>query len=276
MNLRNGWWILVFFVLVASMLIVMRDASLPAQAAMVAIATWICQALRRRPLTEVTGRLDRRWLIECAAGCALGAALMLIPAGFLALCGFVRWTPTGAGLAGVVATIPLVAGVAAIEELLFRGFVFQRLVDGAGPRIAQVIVAAFFVLTHADALAAAGNLRFLAAANIFIASLLFGSAFLRTRSLALPLGIHFAANFTQGTLLGFAVSGDGPAAPLRPIASGAAWMTGGSFGLEASLPGLGVLLAIYVAFTRRGLRLTASRTARIAATITSYVRHGTV
>jgi membrane protease YdiL (CAAX protease family) len=39
-----------------------------------------------------------------------------------------------------------------------------------------------------------GALGYSADTNIFIASLLFGFAYLRTRSLALLFGIHFGAN----------------------------------------------------------------------------------
>jgi hypothetical protein len=55
----------------------------------------------------------------------------------------------------------------------------------------------------------------------------------------MPLGIHFAANLTQGTVLGFGVSGNNGAGLLRPVfGEGPDWLTGGAFGLEASVPGL--------------------------------------
>ena len=65
----------------------------------------------------------------------------------------------------------------------------------------------------------------------------------------MPIGIHFMANWVQGTLLGFGVSGNDEAGILKPQFSQANdWLTGGSFGLEASLPGLIILLAITVSF----------------------------
>ena len=67
---------------------------------------------------------------------------------------------------------------------------------------------------------------------------MFGLAFVRTRSLALPLGLHFAANVVQGPLLGFGVSGDDQPGWLTPVMPGdQSWVTGGAFGLEASVPG---------------------------------------
>ena len=85
-----------------------------------------------------------------------------------------------------------------------------------------------------------GQLKYLASVNIFLASILFGLACLRTRRLAMPLGLHFMANWVQGSLFGFGVSGTAPAGLLAPTFAPDAplWLTGGSFGLEASVPGL--------------------------------------
>ena len=124
--------------------------------------------------------------------------------------------------------------VAALEELVFRGFVFQRLVEGVGAWLAQPLMAAYFVLTHSQGLAGAGALQWLAGANIFIAGLVFGTAYLATRSLALPIALHFGLNFLQGPVLGFGVSGHAGDSAWVPVADAAlpAWH-GGAFGLEA-------------------------------------------
>jgi len=63
----------------------------------------------------------------------------------------------------------------------------------------------------------------------------------------MPLGLHLAANVTQGPILGFGVSGTEGARLLVPLPSGApAWLDGGSFGLEGSVPGLACLVALLV------------------------------
>lgn len=56
-----------------------------------------------------------------------------------------------------------------------------------------------------------------AMANVFTASLLFGMAFIKTGSLALPIGIHFKANFIQGTVMGFGVSGSQDHSFFKPV-----------------------------------------------------------
>jgi hypothetical protein len=77
----------------------------------------------------------------------------------------------------------------------------------------------------------------LACLNIGLASLLLGLAFLKTGSLALPIGVHLGWNWAQGPLLGFGVSGAGQRGHWTPVFGGLPqWLTGGDFGLEASLP----------------------------------------
>jgi hypothetical protein len=96
-----------------------------------------------------------------------------------------------------------------------------------------------------------GATKLWASIKIFMASLLFGAAFLRTRSLALPVGIHFMANTVQGVVLGFGVSGTEEPRLLRPtMEHGPTYLTGGNFGLEASLPGLLVLTLILTLLPR--------------------------
>ena len=63
-QLRNGWWILTSF---------------------------ICQFLRRKPLAELLGKWDRRWVKELCLGGLTGLALMLSPALLLWVFWWVDW-----------------------------------------------------------------------------------------------------------------------------------------------------------------------------------------
>lgn len=245
-RLRSGWWIALFFVILAALLfplllLAREDGTgvpLLHQAGVVLAASLICQALRRKPMSDLVGALDWRWPRQLLIGALLGAALMAIPALVLGLTGAMSWRLNPDWPSSIAPLLALLAAAALTEELLFRGFLFQRLIDGLGAWPAQLIIAALFLLTHSDALRDQGALSYLAGANIFLASVMFGLAYLRTRSLAMPLGLHFAANAVQGPLLGFGVSGDEQAGVLAPIFHDApTWLTGGSFGLEASAPG---------------------------------------
>lgn len=245
-RLRNGWWIAIFLAMLTAQLVPLiilasrGDGPVPLyqQLAIILVASLACQAMRRAPIAELLGALDVRWLRELLLGLMLGALLMIVPAACLFLIGAVSWQVNPDAWTVLPATLALLLAAAAAEELLFRGFMFQRLVAGLGAWPAQLAIAALFTLTHADALGALGVQGYLAGANIFLASLLFGLAYLRTQSLALPIGIHFAANATQGPLLGFGVSGGEAAGWLVASTDHASsWLTGGDFGLEASVPG---------------------------------------
>lgn len=250
-QLRNGWWIGIFFILLAVVLFPLiiysketgQELSPWQQALAVLLVSLTCQRLRKRPQAELLGALDNRWLRQLLVGMALGCALMLLPALLLWGGGVLSWQHNGIHTEVIWAAILLFVGVAVTEELTFRGFMFQRLIDGIGCWPAQLLMAGYFVLTHVAALKQGDQWNYLATLNIFIASLLFGLAFIRTQSLAMPIGLHFMANFTQGTLLGFGVSGSDQAGLVTPIfiEDAPSWLTGAHFGLEASLPGLLVL-----------------------------------
>ena len=252
-RLRSGWWIALFFGVLTAMLLPLilaardADAGVPIyqQAGVVIAASVLCQLLRRRPLGEMFGPADLSWPRELFLGALLGALLMLVPAGFLYAAGYVTFTFSAASLAAFGPAIGVLVAAGITEEVLFRGFLFQRLIDGLGKWPAQVAIASLFTLTHSDALKEIGAQGVLAGANIFLASLMFGLAFLRTRSLAMPLGLHLTANIVQGPVLGFGVSGDSDPGLLIPLlVPGQTWVTGGAFGLEASIPGLVCVLAV--------------------------------
>lgn len=246
-QLRNGWWIFIFFLVLAALLIptliVARqrsmDVSIGLQVVIVMLTSSICQLLRRKPLAELLGKFNHRWIKELCWGGLVGSALMLVPAIFMRSLGWVDWQWNPAGFSTLPFTVLLFAEVAVAEELLFRGFIFQRLIDGLGQWPAQLILAGYFLLTHLNNPGMQGDVKVLASINIFIASLLFGLAFIRTKSLAMPLGLHFMANLMQGGMLGFGVSGTDQSGLLKPIFSEVpVRTTGGQFGLEASIPGL--------------------------------------
>jgi membrane protease YdiL (CAAX protease family) len=87
-----------------------------------------------------------------------------------------------------------------------------------------------------------GDTLVLAMLGIFLASLMFGYCYLRTNSLALPMGVHMGWNWAQATL-GFAGSGNEQKGLWSPFYHGQPdWLTGGAFGLEASVICIVILL----------------------------------
>lgn len=185
-------------------------------------------------------------------GAALGLALFSATIAVLALAGMYHFD-------GLLSAAPLVGGAiasfaAAIgEELLFRGFIFRWLEIGTGTWIAIAISAALFGLAHAlNRGATAGEVISVAVE----AGILLSAAYVYTRSLWLPIGIHFGWDFSSGAIFGSPVAG---AVSTKGLISGAlvgpAAFTGGNSGIDASV--VAVLLCLLVA----GAMLAAARRA---------------
>jgi len=252
-HLRNGWWALAFVAFVAATSFAYRPLSHGLQAMgvtkdwlqaapvlMVLLATWICTRLRRESLSSVGLRLDRRWMREFAWGCVIGFGAMALAAGLLVALGGVRFELDPARSLGHMAYgVYLFLSVALLEELLFRGFLFQRLVAGLGAWPAQILLAALFAISHWANPGMEGATKVWATIDIAVAAIFLGLAYLRTRSLALPIGLHLGWNWTQGHLLGFGVSGVDLTGWLHPVFQQMpTWITGGKFGPEGSLVGV--------------------------------------
>ena len=248
-RLRNGWWILVFIGVMAASQLAYHPVSkalqqlgagdlalAPLPVLFLLLVTWACLRLRREPLAAVGLRLDARWWRQLLAGVALGCALMLAIVGLVWMAGGVRLGLDPARGAALLARGAwLFTWVAVLEELLFRGFVFQRLVDGIGATGALLLMGALFAFAHWGNPGMHGATLAWASLDTVVASVMLGLAYLRTGSLALPIGIHFGWNWLQGSVLGFDVSGIDQAGWLLPqLLDKPQWLTGGAFGPEAS------------------------------------------
>jgi membrane protease YdiL (CAAX protease family) len=116
------------------------------------------------------------------------------------------------------------------EELVFRGYGFQRLYRWH-PRFALIFVALVFAALHAGN----SSVTVLGLVNVFLGGVLLGLAYARFRRLWFPIGIHLSWNLMTGPVLGHEVSGYHSARTLLvERGSGPAWITGGDFGLEGS------------------------------------------
>jgi hypothetical protein len=119
------------------------------------------------------------------------------------------------------------------EELLFRGYLFQTLVEGTNQYIAVLIMSALFGAAHI----ANPHATFLSFVNTILAGIWLSVAYLKTRTLWFPTALHATWNFFQGFVYSFPVSGlhlgGGSLFVLKQ--SGPDWVTGGSYGPEAGI-----------------------------------------
>jgi len=260
-RLRAGWRVLIFIglyifagMLSAWLFVGLLGGSLLAFSAAIQLtstlaATWLMlRFFDRRPLLSVGLSPGRKAMRHLGYGFGIGFVMVEavivveVATNMVVIEHAVAGNVLEAGsLAGVFGLL-LVA--AASEEVLFRGYPFQRLVEGAGGAGAITITSVLFGVLHSgnpDATA-------LSVMNTVLAGILFSVAYLKTRALWLPIGAHFAWNWTLA-VSGFPVSGlEIVEMPWRAVsASEKAWLHGGSYGPEGGLVGT-VALAMGITF----------------------------
>ena len=121
------------------------------------------------------------------------------------------------------------------EEALFRGYPLQTLTRANLAWLAVFLTSVPFAAIHLRNPNVAAGFTFI---NTALAGVWLAVAYLRTRSLWFPLGVHWAWNWALGSLFGLPVSGISDLAPhplLRGTDLGPAWLTGGSYGIEGGL-----------------------------------------
>lgn len=127
---------------------------------------------------------------------------------------------------------------AANEELVFRGYPLQVLMAGIGAWPAMILLSGLFGLLHHFNPGA----TWLGTINTFLAGILLSVAYLRTRSLWFPFGIHVGWNVVIGPVSGYAVSGIRISSIWTTEMSGTDWFTGGGYGPEGGALGTVVML----------------------------------
>jgi len=169
---------------------------------------------------------------ELGQGLLMGFLLFSAMTGIVAMLGgFEVLGVRGTGQLWDMLAMAVLSGV--FEEIGFRGVLLRQLEALLGSWAALAITSAFFGIAH---ISNPGASWFSSFAIAIEAGILLGAAFLLTRRLWLPIGIHAAWNFTQGWVFSAPVSGgETPLGLLITRRVGPDWLTGGDFGLEASV-----------------------------------------
>ncbi|MDL2353292.1 MAG: CPBP family intramembrane metalloprotease [Pseudomonadota bacterium] len=190
---------------------------------------------------------------ELGLGLLTGFLLFSAMTGIVALLGgFEVLGLRGQGALWTMLAMAVTSGT--FEEILFRGVLLRHLEALIGTWGALAITSLLFGAAH---LSNPGATLFAAFAIAMEAGVLLGAAYLLTRRLWLAVGIHAAWNFTQGWVFSVPVSGgESPLGLLITRRVGPEWLTGGDFGLEASVVAMvvatGAGLAMLVLAAHRG------------------------
>lgn len=231
--------------------------------------------IEAEPLTAMGLGFDEFWLRDALLGMLIGGgmiglAVVAMLADSVALRFDLKMTVRTAELAGL--ELFILATGAMAEELMFRGYPFQRLIDATGPVRAVILLSVLFGAVHLQN-PHSSRWAFL---NTIAVGVLFAVAYLKTRALWLPWGIHFGWNTALGLIFGLPVSGlTDFSVVVRTTARGPLWLTGGAYGLEASALGTLIILLglILVSLLKLGPEAEARIRSQAALDVTSTA-HG--
>lgn len=213
-----------------------------AGAAMSAVYAGAVGWVESRPVSELAWRRAGRVLVGVLVGAGLVTATVLLVAGL----GGYRITGTNP-LGVLLARVGPSLHSAVWEELLFRGILFRWLWSWWGGTRAVAVSAVVFGGLHG--VLENGSL-WSAVAVALEAGVLLSLAYWASGDLWLPIGMHFGWNLTLGGVFGSAVSGSSVPGVFVAAITGPAWITGGAFGIEASIPAVAVCLTASTVFWR--------------------------
>ena len=255
-EIRSGWRFLLYWAVFAFLLIVITlpfpggprtqlerlvlntIPIFPALAALVFMARFV----DRRPLSAYGVSFHERWSGDFVLGCGLAAAMLVlltvanVAAGGVMMTGNIATTDTKA----LIVTAIVLIMSAAQEEIIFRGYPLQTLMKSIGTWPAIIAMSAAFGFVHYRY---NPNATLIGAVNTALAGLLLSIAYLKTRSLWLPYGIHLVWNLGLGFIMGYTLSGIEIDSLWRSVPLGPKWLVGGQYGPEEGFVATVVFMA---------------------------------
>lgn len=251
-QLRSGWrimiWIVFFFIacfpvaLLNPIIVAAFGKGAPLTEAAIKFAVTVAAVvvslilltyLDKRPFASMGLTIHRRALSELGKGLAVGFGMLCLAVGIMWALGHhdLKWPEeqTEYFLTGFLINALLFIIVGFNEEIIFRGYVFQSMIEGTNFWIATLFWSFLFGIAHMGN----PNVSPFGIANIVLAGILLSLAYYQTRSLWMPIGIHITWNFTEGWVWGLPVSGTTVTQTLtKGLETGPDWWTGGTFGPE--------------------------------------------
>ena len=173
--------------------------------------------------------------------------LSLVLVGSLVLGGaYIEWTGSLSAIPALFFTLVALAVSAFAEELVFRGYPLQILMKSIGPWWSMILISSLFGLVHAMNRGA----TLLSILGTIIAGLVLALAYLKTRSIWFPYGIHLGWNVGLSMVLGYPMSGIQTASIVVTHVSVSSILFGGEYGPEAGIWGFVVFVAAGVVIRR--------------------------
>ncbi|HEX6730877.1 MAG TPA: type II CAAX endopeptidase family protein [Pyrinomonadaceae bacterium] len=211
------------------------------------IAAYLClRLLEGLPWRALGLTFHDHWFRDLLVGSVIGIASLALGVGVAFIGGGLKFNLNRADLILGVARSLLSSGtlfmIAALaEEAIFRGYPLQTLTRAGLAWMGVLLTSLPFAFSHLLNPNVVPGVTF---ANTALAGIWLAVAYLRTRSLWFPLGVHWGWNWALGSLFDLPVSGLHLVS--RPLLeatdTGPGWLTGGSYGLEGGVAGTVALL----------------------------------
>ncbi|MEU1606428.1 CPBP family intramembrane glutamic endopeptidase [Micromonospora matsumotoense] len=190
---------------------------------------WVVRRTERREVTELArAGAGTRIVRGTSIGFAMFAAVIVT----IAVLGGYHVHGMGS-VTGAVGLFGFMAAAAVTEELLFRGLLFRLVEERLGTWLSLLVTGVLFGLIH---LANPDASVWGATAITIEAGFMLAACYAATRTLWVPIGLHFGWNFAAGGIFSVVVSGNGESKGLLDATmSGPTLLSGGDFGPEGSL-----------------------------------------
>jgi membrane protease YdiL (CAAX protease family) len=256
-RLRSGWRLGVFLaafiplLLCLSVLVIILGAHLPQTpsfhyledamlrvvflAAAILVGAFCNYLLEGLPWRALGLSFHSGWWRDLWGGSVVGVASLTIAVLFALVGGGLRFDFSGSVtlfpiVRALLSTSMLFIVAALAEEAAFRGYPLQTLTRAGLLWFGVFLTSVPFAIAHWHNPGA----TVFSTLNTALAGIWLAAAYLKTRSLWFPLGVHWAWNFAQGSIFGLAVSGLSLSGHpvVRSIDRGPEWLTGGSYGSE--------------------------------------------
>ncbi|MCW3079251.1 CPBP family intramembrane glutamic endopeptidase [Segetibacter sp.] len=195
------------------------------------ITTWLMRRFIDRRSFQSLGFSWNGYSNEAGLGFFGALAILGIGSLILVATGYISFISATFNINPLLLEVMMMIIVAFVEELLFRGYILNNLLQSINKWVALAISAVLFALFHE----ANPDVTVFAIVNILLAGILLGLNYIFTKNLWFGICFHFAWNYFQGPVLGYDVSGLKLTSILQQTVTGPEVWTGGPFGFEGSL-----------------------------------------
>lgn len=203
-------------------------------------AGYLCaRFLEGLPWRSLGMTLHAGWFRDLLIGCVIGFVSLAIAVGIAAAGNGLEFSMNDAPLLALgrslLGSLTILFVAALAEEAIFRGYPLQTFTRAQLVWFGIVLTSVAFGFAHLSN----PNVVGLTFMNTVLAGVWLAVGYVRTRSLWLPLGLHWAWNWALGWFFGVPISGatlfSNPL--LKATDAGPEWLTGGNYGIEGGVAG---------------------------------------